>query len=434
MRQPLGYLIITAATTLILLGVVVATNAAVDPFGMTRATTHAGWNQHKPATYRRVRLAKAYDVRHVAPRAIVLGTSRSHLGLRMTHPGWSASPRYNLGFDGAMTKEMFAYLEHAQSVSPLAQVVLGIDTWHLSRNPSGSRPGFDPGILLDGDRLMPKARVLANDLRVLSSLDTLRASHDTVRGQHSGEPEWLAPDGQRLGDLFFHRAGEMLHDQTPRAYFESYDREEIGWRIPPPEATSNATPDPGPAPDPTQSSLAWICRIVDFCRGHDIDLRIYITPMHAHQLEIAARTGEWRGVEAAKRALVDHLVEDARRHPGSAAIPLWDFTGYSSITTEALPAEGSTDEMRYYWDSSHFKEVVGDWVLDRLFDTAGSATPAPAYFGVRLTTAESIDAAIAANTTARSAYRHQRGDELARLDAVLTEILGPSEPSSDSPH
>jgi len=43
---------------------------------------------------------------------------------------------------------------------------------------------------------------------------------------------------------------------------------------------------------------------------------------------------------------------------------LWDFSGYSSVTTEALPASGSHAEMEFYWDSSHFKDIVGDFVLD----------------------------------------------------------------------
>ena len=423
MREPLRYLVITAATALVVIGAVVTMNALVDPFGMTRAAKHPGWNALKPAVYRRVRLAKAYDVRHDAPRAIVLGTSRSHLGLRMTHPGWSEGPRYNLAFDGAMTREMFAYLEHAQSVRPLAQVVLGLDTWHLSTRPSGSRPGFDPGLLLDGAGIVPKTRVLVGDLRVLASLDTLFASYDTVRGQDPREPEWLAPDGQRLGELFFRRAGELFHDQSPRAYFESYDREEIGWRVAPPEPPADAVePTPSAPPDPSQSSLAWIFRIIDFCRDQGIDLRIYLTPMHAHQCEIAARNGEWRDVETAKRALAEHLAADTARHPHATAIPLWDFTGYSSVTTEALPVDGG--EMRYYWDSSHFKEVVGDWVLDRLFAVAGSSVPGD--FGVRLT-ADSIATSVAAGAQARAAYRRARADELAKLDAVLDELLGHAE-------
>ncbi len=46
------------------------------------------------------------------------------------------------------------------------------------------------------------------------------------------------------------------------------------------------------------------------------------------------------------------------------SIPLWDFSGYSSVTTETLPASGSHAEMEFYWDSSHFKDIVGDFVLD----------------------------------------------------------------------
>jgi hypothetical protein len=64
---------------------------------------------------------------------------------------------------------------------------------------------------------------------------------------------------------------------------------------------------------------------------------------------------------------------------------LWDFSGYSSVTTEALPELGSRAEMRFYRDSSHFKDVVGDFVLDRLFGLSHPRRPVPLDFGVRLT-------------------------------------------------
>jgi hypothetical protein len=415
------YLAFLAATAIAGEGAIVAVNARVDPFGTVGAPARPGFNLRKPALHRRVRLGKAYDVRRIAPRAIVLGTSRSHVGLRMTHPGWMASPRYNLAFDGATTHEMYAYLVHAQAVRPLEQVVLGLDTWQLSSWPSTVRPSFDPGVLRDGGAL-DAARSVAADLRLLASADTLQASLETLRGQDSSEPEWLAPDGQRLGEVFFRRAGERFHDASPRAYFEANDREEIGWRVPPPAPAASGAPPP-PAP-PDDGSLAYVRRIVDFCRGHRIDLRIFVTPAHVRQLEIAAAAGEWEGIEAGKRALVAYLAADAARHPELPPVPLWDFAGYSSVTMEPLPSPKG-GEMRGYWDSSHFKEVVGDWVLTRLFGMvdAGSGDP-PRDFGVRLTPAN-VDAALAGIRTAREGYRRRNSEEVRSLELLVARVLRP---------
>ncbi len=421
MPDPRRYLAVAAAAAAALLAAVMGANAVVDPFGTFGAPAVRGLNLNKPAAHRRVRLAKAYDVRRLAPAAIVLGTSRSHVGLRMTHPGWSASPRYNLAFDGATTHEEYAYLVHAQAVHPLSQVVLGLDTWQLSNVPSTVRAGFYPEVLRDGGAL-DRVRLLAADARLLASLDTLSASLDTLRAQDWADPEWLAPDGQRLGEVFFRRAGEMFHDVSPRAYFEANDREEIGWRAPPP-APSPGAAVAAPAP-PDDGSLAWVRRTIEFCRAHAIDLRIFITPAHARQLEIAAAAGEWSGIEAGKRALVAALADDAARHPGAAPIPLWDFSGYGPVTTEPLPRPGG-GEMRWYWDSSHFKEIVGDWVLDRVLGAVDPRSgPPPSGFGVRLGP-ENVDAALAAIRADRDAYRRRNAGEVGALELLVVRTLRP---------
>jgi hypothetical protein len=403
---------IAGSMMLAIMAMIMLFNAVIDPFGMYRLADWPGVNLRKPAISQHLRLAKAYEVQRMAPRAIVLGTSRSHVGLRMTHPAWSVAPRYNLAFDGATTREMYAYLIHAQSLRPLTQVILGLDSWHLSESPSGTRPGFDPDILHDSSYLLSHARAAGADGRILVSIHTLAASLQTIRDQENTEPEWLTPDGQRLGDAFFHRAGELFHEDSPRAYFDAYDREEIRWRRP---RTSLPASPAAPA-DPAGSSLNWIYRMIGFCRANNIDLRIYITPGHAHQLEMTAASGDWRRLEKAKRELVAYLAADAQRYPHQPAIPLWDFSGYSSITTESLPPHGGNAEMRYYWDSSHFKENVGDWVLDRMLSGPSHQRRPPADFGVQLFSTN-IDRVLDGIGAARAEYVRTHAEE---VDEIAT--------------
>lgn len=46
--------------------------------------------------------------------------------------------------------------------------------------------------------------------------------------------------------------------------------------------------------------------------------------------------------------------------------------------------------MQFYWDSSHFKSLVGDLVLDRVFAIEVPGRPMPPDFGVQLT-ASNVD-------------------------------------------
>ncbi len=319
------YAVIVIAIAVAACAIVATFNLVVDPHGSYRLFSSAE-SAVKPAVYRRVKLAKAYDLRRIKPEALVLGTSRSHLGLRMSHEGWSVprERRYNAAFDGATTKEMYAYLLHASAIAPLRQVVLGLDFWHLGRIPASTRPDFDPGILFVPGRPLHNAAVYAADIRLLISLDTTRASLAEVTSEHAAEPSWFAEDGQRLGDVFFH-AVEPQFVASPARYFRAIDRQEVGFMLdsspPGRPGRTISRPDTGPA----ATSMDYIRLMVAFCREHGIDLRIFITPSHAHQLEIAAETGTWSAIEQGKRDVVALLASDAAEHPLAQPFVLYDF-------------------------------------------------------------------------------------------------------------
>jgi hypothetical protein len=421
------YLLTLLACGAALIACVAAFDAAIDPFCMYHGPATNGTGRYKPAVYNRVRLYKAFEVRRLRPQVIILGSSRVHIGLSCSHPALMQlnEPCYNLAFDGATTKEMYAYLRHAQAIRPLRHVILGLDVYHASTAPSFTRPDFDPLVLRDG-HAPAWWRLITGDLRILASLDAFRASVDALIAGKSTEPSWFAPDGQRLGEVFFHRKGEDFTRLGPRAYFDEIDRLEVGFQ------TADAAPPAGKvamttlpwAADPNQTSLAYVRRIVEFCGKRNIDLRIFFTPSHVHQLEIAAAAGAWPAIENGKRALVRMLAEESARHPGAPPVPLIDFSGYSSVTTEALPARDSRTEMSYYWDSSHFKEIVGDYVLDRLFGFAAVSRGIPADFGVRLTQ-DTIEPYLSRQRIAQATYRDRFPTEVAALRSLVLSKMHP---------
>lgn len=395
-------------------------NVVVDPYGMVRVVNSAGFNLHKPAIHNRVRMAKSYEVRRLKPRTLILGTSRTHLGIRPSHPAWPSDglPVYNLAFDGATTKEMYFYLRHAHAVQPLRRVLLGLDTYHLINVPATTRPDFDDQLLLRDSSPWSRAWVLLADLKLLISYDTLAESVATLRAQKKSPTEWFAADGQRLGEIFFHLPWEHYQTLGPRAYFDEIDKQEVSykleWRIPQ-KAAHNAKQSPD-APVDSITSLGYIQRIIAFCRAHNIELVLYITPAHVHQMEIAAATGEWPTIENGKSALVQLLVDDASKHPASSPFPLYDFSGYTSITTEAVPLPGSRKEMRNYWESSHFKAEVGDLVLNRIFNTG----ELPDGFGVRLD-GGTIETALADIRAQQRTYRASHREDIARIQQEVAD-------------
>ena len=419
------YAAVVALVTLTLLAAVAIFNAVVDPFGMNLLVQANGFNAFKPAIYTRTRLFKAYEVIRVRSQSLILGTSRSHIGFSCAHEAWEQmeGPCYNLAFDGATTREMYFYLRHAYAVRPIRHVLLGLDAYHLAPSLSTTRPDFDPLVLHDpnGDAL---PRWLTGELRILTSLDTLKASVETLKAQGTPSPTWFGPDGQRLGEVFFRQIDGRFNTLSPRGYFHMTDELEVGyqteWIVAARHTRSSLRVEP--PIDPNETSLAYVRRIVAFCRRRHIDLRIVITPAHAHQMEITAATGDWTEMEKMKRDLVRLVKEENTRYPEPPPTPIFDFSGYSFITEEAQPAPGTGTEMRYYWDSSHFKQVVGDYVLDRVYGVSDTTRRAPQDFGVQLTEG-TIEAYLADQRLLQADYRRRFANDFAILRELVANVL-----------
>ena len=76
----------------------------------------------------------------------------------------------------------------------------------------------------------------------------------------------------------------------------------------------------------------------------------------------------------------------------SAGLPVWDFSGFNSITTDNLN----------YYEALHFRASTGELVLKRIFG-APDSTGVPADFGTLLTP-QNVEARIAALRRERQTY------------------------------
>jgi hypothetical protein len=104
--------------------------------------------------------------------------------------------------------------------------------------------------------------------------------------------------------------------------------------------------------------------IKEICQENNIKLVAFITPPHASHVEAIYIAGFGNVIEEMKREIVKIM-------------PVWDFYGYNSITTEPI------DEVTNYWDSSHYNLEVGDLILNRILGYREQTVPAD--FGVIIT-------------------------------------------------
>jgi hypothetical protein len=73
-----------------------------------------------------------------------------------------------------------------------------------------------------------------------------------------------------------------------------------------------------------------------------------------------------------------------------------------------------------YTDSSHYQPVIGDLVLDRLFDLKAAGRTLPDDFGVNLTPM-TIEPHLAALRLAREHYRQTHPDDIAEIEAMARQ-------------
>ncbi len=421
------YLWAMVLTVVLLMGTAALWNLLVDPFGMFDLLTIKNFNAKKPSTYERGRLLKAYDIRRLKPDSVLLGSSRCYFGLRTNHPAWgrNAGHRYNLGIDSASVEEMYRYLIHAGNVRPQKLVLLGLDLYPRLDKPDKPEIDFDPDILMSDASLWSKVKLALADIKILTSMDALKSSWNTVLKQKSAAASWIAADGQRIGDKFYRRKSWDFEKLGPEEYMDRLDHALIKNLLieeAPPVKEIKPYHDVVAVEQDPLSSFDYLYKIIEYCRYHHIALKIFTTPSHARLLEIAIKVEGGLGpIDNEKRRLVKILALEASRHPDQKPIPLYDFYGYSSVTTEPLPPEGSHEEMANYWDTSHFKEQIGDMILNRLFETDDPQHPCPKDFGMLLTK-DNVEANIARMHLDHQRYIKQYPEELAEIKTWINEF------------
>ncbi|NJL83991.1 MAG: hypothetical protein HC890_15635 [Chloroflexaceae bacterium] len=322
-----------------------AVNVVIDPYGVF-ATPLGKFNHSKPKLDNNDRLFKAIEITRSQPRTIVMGSSRAKQGLDPGHPALAAHPPvYNLAINGPNFYEQRRYLEHAIANQPeLKTIVLGIDFFAFNAN-LANQPTFAE------NRLEKRGLILTDFLNAVFSFDALAASQATIA--ESFKEQQIENIYEQLGYLPNEATTdidliEWRFREGVKLYFELHWDHQL-----------------------SEAYLADFAAIVRRCQEKNIALKIFISPAHATQWEAIRATGRWETFEDWKRRVV-------------AITPVWDFSGYNSVTTEAIASQ-----MQNYFDNSHYTKRVGDWVFDRVFDWEENQVPTD--FGVLLTP-ENIEA------------------------------------------
>ena len=390
-RRHLFIWLTCAIATILLVG---AFNFIVDPYGIFRSVVVKGFNQNKEGARNKIRFVKALELPLRKPATLIMGSSRVWKAMDPGLPLLQEfTPVYNLGVDLSRIHEILVLLRHATANSDVKRVVLGLDFFMFN---SLQKVNFDFDETLTGrkvnvvDYFVP---AIFSDAAVIDSLKVIRFSIP--------DPalETFLANGYRPQEL------HILHPRAPINYENLHYYTNWIFLTPKPQLQNTFYYGKMALDDDVFNDFE---AILSLCALQHIDLRLYISPAHAHlEGEGIWALGKWRELENWKRRITN--ISDRYK------VPLIDFSGYNSVTTEPVRSP-----MKFYSDSSHFTEMVSNWILQRIFSADASV---PVDFGVQLTS-ENIDGHLDMIRNDREKYVNSNKREVQKLLVDYDAIIG----------
>lgn len=299
-------------------------NIIIDPYQYFFTPKITGLNAIKPEYEKHIMLSKAAEAKQIKAETIILGSSRIMSGIESSYDLFKKSDKvFNLGLPGINMYQSLQYFKHALYFQKdIKLVIIGID-FFMFNDYLDNLDNFD-------EERLEKRLSIQDSIGTTLSIDTLAASLKTLDINRKNERE----KNQESTTKKFQRW--LTNFLEFRGFYKTY-------RL-------------------SQKQLDSLKLIIDLCRANNIDYRVFISPTHATQYEAIEVAGLWTTFEKWKKEVVK-------------ITPVWDFSGYNSITTEVI-----SESMTNYIDNSHYSSHTGELVLNKIF--AYQADKIPQDFGI----------------------------------------------------
>jgi hypothetical protein len=369
------YTINLLVSLIVALAFIAGINWFVNPFDIFYSTEIEGFNKYKPALGRYERLSKTYQVKKLKPDYIILGSSRA-LAIPADYLVPNQMNGFNLALASGSIYEQVRMFQHAHAVNKLKRVIIGIDE-QLKSDVQQDFLESRLAVMPDGLTGVGLSRDIVQDIIAgLFSFDALRASLKTIKKQpQAGIEEYLLQDKvERVFNAGGHRQMFWNMEASILSLFEG-----AGSGSCYEQAYQDQNDD--------AKARYYFQAMLERAYKDTTDFYVFFSPVHARIYETWCIGGMWGEIENTKRDIVAMVEETAKRFD-KKPFPVWDFGGYSSVTTEPVPEKGDRNSlMQGYWEGSHYSRLTAEFVLERMF---GGDAAVPDDFGVLLT-GENID-------------------------------------------
>jgi hypothetical protein len=357
----------------------------IDPYGLYGHFQQIGLNQQKEGVRSKIRFVKALELPLRTPQTLIMGSSRVHDAMNPMHPLLQEyAPVYNLGVDMNRIHETLLLLRHATENAKIKRVVIGLD-FFMFNSLVTKNPDFDEHLIGRRVQISDYLPTVFSSAAVQDAWVTAQTSHlQPLRRE-------FLPNGFRPQAFYLLKNHPAIHYYTNWIFLTPKPQGTIYYSK---MALNEAVFEDFEA-------------LLKLCAQNGIDVHLYINPAHCHlDGEGIRAVGKWAMFENWKR----RITSIAYQHH----VPLWDFSGYNSVTTEKVESP-----MKYYWDSSHFTEIVSDWIIKRIFDKSEEV---PSDFGVLLSP-QNIESHLELIKASREKYIRSNKLEMDRIQADYFAII-----------
>ena len=370
---------------------VAAFNMIIDPAAVFNIVEREGFNAEKTELMRGGgRRDKAVALKWKEFDTVILGSSRSEVGINPESSLFGKERVYNASLPFTHMEELHSVFKFVKDKTETKRVIIGLD-FMLFTSKFEARGDYNESLFAE-DR---PVKILFN----IFSLDELLRSIDTLRDNQHGKRARYSKSGHRY---------KMNTFKKLNGHRNSFNDKLIkGFRL-----FLKANP---PVIYHTDR-LTLLSSIINESKKAGIELILFISPTHVRQIETFRLLSLMDGRLIWQRDLTKLLSNNPQ-------VKLWDFSGANVITTESIPPAGdAATEMRWYWEASHYKSVVGDMILQRVL---GKETEGFEYsgFGVLLDT-ENIDRHLSDQRRAQETYRREYPKEINELEKLWKEATG----------
>lgn len=341
-------------------------------------------------------LSKLHFLYKQRPDVLYFGSSRVEVGLPAQPALFGNMSVYNAGLSANTLGNTLPLVMHVLGGYTPKVVVLGVDFVSFTPTPS-SESNLDMW-LLSSNFEEYRLKRLWYDVKRAVTVDASRHSLTALRamlGQRPYDP--IKGAGSIAGQT---SEQEMLRLTAVRGqYLTAFQR------------TLKYAASAPPAPAEVDAGLKMFEQFVTAACARHLRVRVFTNPRHALAEYMLANNGHWAEVERWKVALA-HI---ATLHRPGCDLRIFDFSGFNSVTAEAVDGIGPAAGLANYWEASHFRGKVGQLILKRMFAPDASL---PADFGRELDD-DSVVGLIALSRRERADYEAAHASEIRLAHAWL---------------